>query len=248
MIEGENMKRIIGLVLALLILPSLALADTFAVTTSVPTAGNIYASASSRPMTCQNTGTNAIYITLDGTVASTTNGNLLAQNGGWINIDSANAPVTAIASGGSSTLICNPGIRFTMGGAPSTTGAPSAATEGHVNADGAFGNNTNFPTGSVVFATKTLNAGHVMSLTCNNQTLNAGSCTTAPTVNFYDGASNIGTPLLCSNAAQGTRGTTTNSAQTQTFAAGDIIGLYISTQGGTCLAPTFSVDATLSYP
>lgn len=122
------------------------------------------------------------------------------------------------------------------------------STEAHISTSGAYGNNTNMPTGSVILAVKAAAAGHFVSLTINTQSLNAGSCTTAPTFNIYDGASNTGTAQIASAAAQGTRGTTTNVAQTQTFAAGDIIGIYVSTAGGTCLAPTFAVDATLAYP
>lgn len=243
------MKRIIGLVLALLILPSLALADTFSVTTATPAIGNIYGSASNRPIACQNTGANNVYISLDGTVASSTNGYLLVASGGMVRADSANAPVTAIASGGSSTLVCTVGSLVTVAGAPAaaTSGALTVA-EAHGNGDGAFGNNTNFPTGNVIWTTKTTLAGHFTQLTCNTQSLNAGSCTTAPIVNVFDKTTGGAAPLACVNTVQNTLGTTTSGAQTLTFAAGDVIGLYVSTQGGTCLAPTFAVDATITYP
>lgn len=110
-----------------------------------------------------------------------------------------------------------------------------------------FGNNTPYPTASVIATHKATNAGHFTQLNCVNETLNAGSCTTAPTVNVFDGASNVGTPLLCSTTVQ-TKGTQSTAVQTQTFAAGDIIGIYVSTAGGTCLAPIFVITATVTYP
>lgn len=118
---GENMRKIIGLVIVALALASPALADTFSVTTATPTIGNIYGSASSRPLTCQNIGASNLYMSLDGTVASSTNGYLLVANGGQINIDQANAPVTAIASGGTTTLVCSVGTRLTVGAAASSS-------------------------------------------------------------------------------------------------------------------------------
>jgi hypothetical protein len=109
------------------------------------------------------------------------------------------------------------------------------------------------PVGTVISAIKTTNAGHFTALDCNNVNLQGGTCTTAPTVNVYDGATNIGTALTCSPTAQATRGTTTSNAQTLAFAAGDIIGIYISTAGSACGAsaaasPLFSVMATITQP
>jgi hypothetical protein len=45
-----------------------------------------------------------------------------------------------------------------------------------------------------------------------------------------------------------TKGTGTSTAQTLTFAAGDIIGIYISTAGATCTADLFTVTAQYSVP
>ena len=48
----------------------------------------------------------------------------------------------------------------------------------------------------------------------------------APIVNVFDGTSNTGTQLQCANNATQTKGAgTAATAQTQTFAAGDQIGI-----------------------
>lgn len=119
------MRKIIGLVIALLALPGLALAsNNFTLTTAAATAGNMYSATSSNPMGCMNTGANTAYIALDGTAATTTNGIILQANGGWANIDQANASISGISSGGNTTVVCYPGIRFTAG---STNPASAAA-------------------------------------------------------------------------------------------------------------------------
>jgi hypothetical protein len=110
-----------------------------------------------------------------------------------------------------------------------------------------FGNNTPYPTNTVIATHKAANAGHFTQLSCVNQTLNAGSCTAAPTVNVFDGTTNTGSTLTCSTTVQ-TKGTQSTTAQSQTFAAGDIIGIYVSTQGATCTAPIFIVTATAVEP
>ena len=112
---------------------------------------------------------------------------------------------------------------------------------------GTFGNNTNFPTNTVIATWKAASAGHFTQLNCVNSTLAAGSCTTAPTVNVFDGTTNTGTALTCSTTVQ-TKGNQSTQAQTQTFAAGDIIGIYVSTAGATCTAPVFNVTATATTP
>lgn len=163
---------------------------------------------------------------------------------------------SAAAAGGTFTLptvnttgpTANPGTSG-MALVSTTAGVQSyQATEAHLGNAGAYGNNTNFPSGNIVVQAVATNAGHFTQMTSNNQSLNGGSCSTAPTFNVFDGGSNTGTAKIASAAAQVTRGTTTQQAETLTFAAGDVIGIYVSTQGATCLAPTFSVDATVTYP
>jgi hypothetical protein len=89
------------------------------------------------------------------------------------------------------------------------------------------------------------NKGHFIQLQSVNAT--GGACTTAPTVNVFDGTSNTGTAVTCSTSAQ-TKGVATTQTETQTFAAGDVIGIYISTAGGTCSAPTFTISAEVAEP
>jgi hypothetical protein len=111
---------------------------------------------------------------------------------------------------------------------------------------GAFGNSTNYTTGSQLAAITPKNAGTITNITIVNQTLAAGSCTTAPTFNVFVGSSSSeGTAIIASAAKQAALGTVTSQAQTLSFGAGQVIGLYVSTQGATCLAPVFSV--TVSY-
>lgn len=120
--------------------------------------------------------------------------------------------------------------------------------EGHLGNAGAYGNSTNFPTNNLVVQTTATKAGHFAWLTSTNQSLNGGSCTTAPTFNVFDGSSNTGTAKTASTSVQNSKGTATTQSQSLTFQAGDIIGIYVSTQGATCTAPTFAVDATLNFP
>lgn len=142
--------------------------------------------------------------------------------------------------------------------APATSGQVLSATTGGAaswlstefsisSGSASFGSTTPYPTNTVIASYKAANAGHFTSLNCVNNGLNGGSCTTAPTVNVFDGTSNTGTAITCSTTAQ-TKGNQTTQAQTQTFAAGDIIGIYVSTQGGTCTAPLFTVTATATDP
>lgn len=122
------------------------------------------------------------------------------------------------------------------------------ATEAHLSpGTNTFGNNTPFPTGVPIYQTVATNAGHFTQLTSTNITLNAGSCSTAPTFNVFDGASNLGTAKIASATVQA-KNATTQQAETLTFAAGDVIGIIVSTAGATCLAPIFNVDATVVYP
>lgn len=149
-----------------------------------------------------------------------------------------NMPTTAGTAGQSLTSQGGSATAMTWGNSELALSAGS----------GAFGNNTNFPTGTILLQYKALNAGHFTQLSCNNVTLAGGSCTTAPTVNIADNTSAGSATLLCSTTVQNTKGTTTTGAQTLTFAAGDVISVYVSTQGATCTAPIFSVNATISEP
>lgn len=117
-----------------------------------------------------------------------------------------------------------------------------------VSGSGIYGNNTsgNFPTGSILMQATAQKPGHFVTLTSTNLSLNGGSCSTAPTFNVFDGSTN-GTAKIASASAQA-QGTATTQAETLPFLAGDTIGLFVSTQGATCLAPTFAVSATLNYP
>lgn len=115
------------------------------------------------------------------------------------------------------------------------------ATQGMGSAFGALGDYTTST--PVLWMTTASGAGHFNNLYCTVETLNGGSCSTAPTVNVFDAStSNTGTALTCSATAQSV-GTISSQAQTLTWKAGDVIGIYISTVGGTCVAPLFAVSA-----
>jgi hypothetical protein len=88
-------------------------------------------------------------------------------------------------------------------------------------------------------------AGHFTNL----QVVTAlfGTCTTAPIFNVFDGTTNTGSTVTAAGSTQ-TKGTGTSTAQTLTFAAGDIIGIYISSAGGTCTADQYTVTAQYSIP
>jgi hypothetical protein len=88
-------------------------------------------------------------------------------------------------------------------------------------------------------------AGHFTNL----QVVTAlfGTCTTAPIFNVFDGTTNTGSTVTATGSTQ-TKGTGTSTAQTLTFAAGDIIGIYISSAGGTCTADLYTVTAQYSVP
>jgi hypothetical protein len=89
-------------------------------------------------------------------------------------------------------------------------------------------------------------AGHFTNLVATSA-VGGGTCTTAPTFNVFDGTSNTGTAKLSTTTTQ-TKGTATSQAQTLTFAAGDLIGIYISTAGATCTTDTWTVSAQYSTP
>jgi hypothetical protein len=88
-------------------------------------------------------------------------------------------------------------------------------------------------------------AGHFTNLQV--VTSLGGTCTTVPIFNVFDGTSNVGSTVTAGSTTQ-TKGTGTSTAQTLTFAAGDIIGIYISTAGATCTLDQFIVSAQYSIP
>jgi hypothetical protein len=89
-------------------------------------------------------------------------------------------------------------------------------------------------------------AGHFTNLQVVTS-LGGGTCSTVPIFNVFDGTSNTGSTVTASASTQ-TKGTGTSTAQTLTFAAGDIIGIYISTAGATCTTDQFIVSAQYSIP
>jgi len=88
-------------------------------------------------------------------------------------------------------------------------------------------------------------AGHFTNLQV--VTSLGGTCSTVPIFNVFDGTTNVGSTVTAVSTTQ-TKGTGTSTAQTLTFAAGDIIGIYISTAGGTCTLDQFIVSAQYSIP
>jgi hypothetical protein len=98
---------------------------------------------------------------------------------------------------------------------------------------------------TVVAQTIAVAAGHFTNLVITASL--GGSCTTAPTFNVFDGTSNTGTAKIATSTTQ-TKGTATNQTQTLTYAAGDLIGIYISTAGATCTTDTWVVSAEYSTP
>lgn len=122
------------------------------------------------------------------------------------------------------------------------------ATEFNISAGtNTFGLSTSYPTGTVIAYAVASRAGHFTNLMCQLSLF--GTCTTAPIINVFDGTSNTGTQLQCANNATQTKGAgTAATAQTQTFAAGDQIGIYVVTQGATCLADEFSISAEATTP
>lgn len=98
---------------------------------------------------------------------------------------------------------------------------------------------------TVLSSTVAAYAGHFTNLQV--VTAVGGTCTTLPQFNVFDGTSNVGSTVTA-NASTQTKGTGNSTAQTLTFAAGDVIGIYISTAGGTCVANDFIVSAQYSTP
>ena len=98
---------------------------------------------------------------------------------------------------------------------------------------------------TVIASTVANAAGHFTNLQV--VTSLGGTCSTPPQFNVFDGTSNTGSTVTAGSSTQ-TKGTGTSTAQTQTFASGDVIGIYISTAGGTCTTDSFIVSAQYSIP
>lgn len=132
----------------------------------------------------------------------------------------------------------------TWGAAPNEQAATWGSTYGSVALSGALGGLTS--TGAATLLGSCIAApvaGHFTNLEIVND-LNGGSCTTAPTYNVRDNtASTTGTALAGSTTAGAVA-----QAQTLVFAAGDVICLVRTVNGGTCTAPIFSVIGQVSYP
>jgi hypothetical protein len=98
---------------------------------------------------------------------------------------------------------------------------------------------------AVLASTVAAQAGHFTNLQV--VTSLGGTCSTVPIFNVFDGTSNTGSTVTATSSTQ-TKGTGTSTAQTLTFAAGDVIGIYISTAGATCTLDQFIVTAQYSTP
>jgi hypothetical protein len=118
-----------------------------------------------------------------------------------------------------------------------------SATSGTLNSG--FGLLGTLAINTVLASTVANVAGHFTNIQV--VTALGGTCTTLPQFNVFDGASNTGSAVTA-NAATQTKGTGNSTAQTLTFAAGDVIGIFISTAGGTCVANDFIVSAQYSVP
>jgi hypothetical protein len=118
-----------------------------------------------------------------------------------------------------------------------------SATSGTLTSGvGAWGNSA---INTVLASTVANVAGHFTNLQVVTALFN--TCSTAPIFNVFDGTSNTGSTVTATGSTQ-TKGNGTSTAQTQTFAAGDIIGIYISTAGVTCTTDQFTVTAQYSIP
>ena len=139
-------------------------------------------------------------------------------------------------------------------------GAPATGFPLYTNSSGTMtetitGTQGTISTGPALFGSSAVNtvvaqtiaayAGHFTNLVMTASL--GGTCTTAPTFNVFDGTSNVGTAKIATSTTQ-TKGTSTNQTQTLTFAAGDLIGIYISTAGATCTTDTWVVSAQYSEP
>jgi hypothetical protein len=126
---------------------------------------------------------------------------------------------------------------------PATAGTLQIASQGTITSGvGLFGVSV---INTVIAGTKAAQAGHFTNL--NIITTLGGTCSTLPQFNVFDGTTNVGTALAATATTQ-TKGQATTQAQSLTFAAGDQIGIYISTAGGTCTTDQFTVTAQYSTP
>jgi hypothetical protein len=122
-------------------------------------------------------------------------------------------------------------------------GCGGAISSGTLNAGpGLLGTNA---VNTVISSTVANAAGHFTNLQV--VTSLGGTCSTVPVFNVFDGTSNTGSTVSASASTQ-TKGNGTSTAQTLTFAVGDVIGIYISTAGATCTTDQFIVSAQYSIP
>jgi hypothetical protein len=116
-----------------------------------------------------------------------------------------------------------------------------------------YGNVTPFTAAQSICAFTMPFGGRLYQMTVSNNSLNGGSCTTAPTFEAYIGAS-VQTPTqVASTTAQGLGTVTTlsyaaTSNPSPAFTAGQVVGVEISTVGATCVLPMFSVSLTVQVP
>ena len=95
--------------------------------------------------------------------------------------------------------------------------------------------------------------GRLYQMTISNNSLNGGSCTTAPTFEAYIGGS-VQAPTQTASASAQALGTVTTvtystaATPSPAFTAGQIVGVEISTVGGTCVLPEFSVSLSVQVP
>lgn len=239
------MKRIFLFAIAMLALPSLALADTFALTTSAVAAGNMYTAKSSNPMGCMNIGANTAFLALDGTAATTTNGLELQANGGWANINPANAAVSGISSGGNTTVVCYPGVMFTAGSTNPASAAAGTFRSWHSGSSNAVVSNSvaNFIPFDGVAAAQATNEGDVSTVVSNVATVKNMKCvltTAAGVVTVAGGTSYVialdqnlvASAETCTILAGASSCTDTNPAHAITTAIGDQLD-YLVTPSGT---------------
>ena len=130
----------------------------------------------------------------------------------------------------------------------------NAASTGEISAGpNTFGNNTTWPTNSPIMSSippsySTGATCHFTKLSCVN-TFHAATCTTAPIINiFQTSVSNLGSTVTCDNTLDSTLGTFANTSQTLVFTPPVAVGIFISTQGATCLTDQFNITADYKCP
>jgi hypothetical protein len=175
---------------------------------------------------------------VDGTITGTSSATLGANGatGGSLVLNGSTSGSATINTSATGVLALPSGT--TLGGSPIQT-----ASQGTISTGPAiFGSSA---VNTVVATTIAGQAGHFTNLAITS--VLGGTCTTAPTFNVFDGTTNVGTAKIATSTTQ-TKGTTTNQTQTLTFAAGDIIGVYISIAGSVCTTDTWVVSAQYSTP